>query len=61
MYRSFSCSLSHIHLYPYSTLHRLDSSGVACRSQDDPRILPLLKGKVYFVYFTQDIFFELIY
>jgi hypothetical protein len=33
---------------------------VACRHQDDPRILPLLRDKIYLIYFTQDLFLELI-
>jgi hypothetical protein len=53
---SFSCSLLHIHLHPYSNLRRLDPSLMASRPQDDPRILSLLRDKIYFVYFTKDLF-----
>jgi hypothetical protein len=33
---------------------------VACQPQDNPRILPLLRGKIYFVYSNQDLFLEFI-
>jgi hypothetical protein len=50
---------SHISTFtPYSTLCRLDLSWVVCRPQDDLRVLPLQMGKIYFVYFTQDLFLD---
>jgi hypothetical protein len=33
---------------------------VAYRSQDNPRTLPFLRDKIYFIYFTQNLFLELI-